>query len=269
LALWCGHFQVRYGLAGITLEILDWSQSYLQGNLVRLGSVEWELRESYAAAWSLLRGAERRWVIAPGTWLSYGGRHRCAGGEPGARRAGGSIDDERVVAHPIDTSRGAVDLDTVITLDRAEWTCELSPASTLLEMHIPEDARLELAAFVQSARRAERLFARFDARKPEGAFGDAWLLDPQIRALLPRSAGIAVLQAAVALVPGAIPEEKTLRRLFGPTATRASVLASSRVSMTSLQRAVAAFLEDRGNMLSAACGVLPGDALDALERATR
>jgi hypothetical protein len=266
LALWCAHFRGRRGFHGITLEILDWSQSYLRGNVFRTGALEWELRESYAATWVFRRGADRRWLIAPGTWLSYGGRHRCNEGEPGARRAGGVVDEEVVRAHPIDVARGVVDLDSFVTLDRAEWTCELSPRSVMLEMHIPEDAGLDLASFVASARRAEKLFARFDAREHEGLFGDAWLLDPQVAALLPGNCGVAALQAACALVPGAIPEAKTVRRLFGPSATRASVLASPRAKMNSLQRAIAVFLEDPAHMLCATCGVVVRDGLGALER---
>jgi hypothetical protein len=90
-----------------------------------------------------------------------------------------------------------------------------------------------------------------------------------VRLLLPNSPGIAALQSACALLPGGIPEAKTIRRFFGENATRASIASAPRERMTSLQRALATFVEEPEHKLCAACGVLLAHDLDALERAVR
>src|SRR5262249_28846968 len=142
-------------------------------------------------------------------------------------------------------------------LDRSRWREVLHPGTALLEMHIPEDARLDLGSFVESARSAERLFARvMPDRVPRGLFGDAWLLDPQIAELYPNHVGLLALQAACSLFPGRVPEDKTIRRIFGPEATRESVVAMPRDRMSSLQRAIHGHLADPSRHLLATGGVL-------------
>jgi hypothetical protein len=271
LGLWCAHFRERYAVLGITLEILDWAQYYLRGELYRVGAVQWELRAfgGSARGFSHRRTREVRWLASPGVWLSCGGRRYSALAEPGAREARGTLTADAVEGHPIDTQRGAADLERVECLNlRDEWDVLVAPDTMLLEMHIPADAGLELRAFVASARSASALFARLrPGVKARGVFGEAWLLDPQVRELLPNHVGIAAFQGASALLPGKIPEAKTVRRLFGPNATRASAVVAPREGMTSLQRAAAKFLEDPSHVLCAARGVLLDDGLDALERA--
>src|SRR6202040_4299908 len=44
LPLWCRHFRKQTGMAGISLEILDWAQSYLRGELYRIGAMQFELQ---------------------------------------------------------------------------------------------------------------------------------------------------------------------------------------------------------------------------------
>jgi hypothetical protein len=268
IGLWATTFRERLGFLGITTEILDWAQSYLRGGVVRVGAVQWEFRESYASAWAFRHRETRevRFAIAPGTWLSYNGRHRCDAGE--GRRAEGEVTETCVRAHPIDVRRGAADARTLVTFERDAWETLLEPTSPMMEMHIPADAPLDLAGFVASARRAERLFARLDPRTPAGCFGDAWLLDPQVREMMPNNFGIAAFQSATSLLPGGIPEAKTIRRFFGANATRASIATLARGDkMSSLQRAIIAFVAKPENMLCAACGVLLRHDVDALERA--
>jgi hypothetical protein len=269
IGLWATTFRERMGFVGITTEILGWAQSYLRGGVIRVGAVQWEFRTSYASAFAFRHRetGEVRYAAAPGRWLSYGGRHRCAEGTSGARRAGGEVTDAYVRAHPIDVRRARVDLETLARFERDAWETLLEPASPMMEMHIPADAPLDLASFVASARRAERIFARFDARSPAGFFGDAWLLDPQVRELLPNHFGIAAFQSAVSLLPGGIPEAKTVRRFFGANATRASIATLPQTGMSSLQRAIVGFVAKPENMLCAACGMLLRHDVDAIERA--
>ena len=269
IGLWATTSRERMGFVGITSEILAWSQAYLRGNVIRVGAVQWDFVTSYASAWGLRHRetSEVRWAIAPGTWLSYGGRHRCAEGAPGARRAEGEVMGDVVRAHPIDVRRAAVDFGELVTFDRSVWETFVDPSSPMMEMHIPADAPLDMNQFVASARRAEKIFALRDARKPAGFFGDAWLLDPQVPEMLPNNFAVAAFQSMVSLLPGGIPEAKTIRRFFGADATRASIAALAPGKMSSLQRAIVAFLSNGDKMLCAACGVLSQADVEAIERA--
>lgn len=271
IGLWATTFRERMGFVGITTEILDWAQSYLRGHLIRVGAVQWDFQTSYARAFAFENRQTHDvvYAIAPGTWLSYGGRHRCAEGESerGGQRAEGEMGDGFVRAHPIDVRRAAVDFTKLVTFASDEWETLLTPESVLMEMHTPADAPLDLKLFAESYRRAEGIFARIDPRRPAGAFGDAWLLDPQVREMLPNNFGIAAFQSAVSLLPGAIPEAKTIRRFFGANATRASIGSLPREGMSSLQRAIVDFVAKPEHMLCAACGMLLRRDMDAIERA--
>jgi hypothetical protein len=179
LSVWCLHHRKRAGVLGITAEILDWSAHYLEGELLRVGTAQFE----------------------PST-------------------------------------RGV----------------------DLLEIHIPADTRLSVHDFFASAREAFVLFRRlkpgFD---PKGIFGEAWLLDPQVLTFLPGHEELAKLQDVAILFPGSIPEQKTIRRLFGPRATRESVVALPREKLSGLQRSVADFLSNPAHTLRARGGLWMGE----------
>jgi hypothetical protein len=187
LAVWCLHHRKRAGQLGLTVEILDWSQHHLRGELLRVGALQFE----------------------PAPFR----------GPPGL----------------------------------------VPPGTALLEIHIPADTRLSLDAFFASGREAIALFERL---KPglelRGFFGEAWLLDPQVLGLLPEHQELARLQKVATLFPGRIPEAKTIRRLFGPDATRADVVKRPRERLSALQRSVAQFLADPENALKAHGGLWLG-----------
>jgi len=275
MGLWSAHFRERHATLGITLEVLDWSQRYLRGDLLRVGLLQWDLRSFAGCAHGFRhRGTGQiRWLARPGVSFSCGGRRYLERGgpriavEPDAREAVGTTNADFVEGHPIDTLAGAADLNRLDRLRRPDWDLVVSPETVMMEMHIPSDAGLDLREIVASARAAAALFQRLrPGVVPAGVFGEAWLLDPQVRALLPHHSQLAAFQTACALLPGQIPEAKTVRRLFGPDATRAKVVAAPRAAMSSLQRAAAGFLDDPAQVLCAAGGVLLHDGLDALER---
>ena len=241
LALWADHFRTRYGFDGITLEILSWAQSYLRGNVVRIGAFQWELHTFDRPFHVFQRSGELRAVASPGARFDSTGRREVTDG----LIARGSLGDV-IEAHPIEC--GAVVFDRLEHFDRAHEV--VGPATPLLELHIPDDAPLDLVELAQSYDAAVRVLAR--GVTPVGLFGDAWLLDPQVRALL-RSRGIAALQDRCVLLPGRIPEAKTIRRFFGPDATRANIVGVRHASP--LQRTLARFLADPDNALFARCGV--------------
>jgi hypothetical protein len=270
LGLWCEQFRSRFGIVGFSLDILDWAQSYLRGGVLRIGAVQWALRPFVRPihAFRHARSGEHRCVAEPGAWFGRDGAREASLGESDARVAAGTFRETTIIAHPIDTRRGVVELDRLERLDRASWRAVHDRGTPMLELHIPDATGLDVRAILRSYRAAERVFARLEpGRAPRGVFGESWLLDPQVRELLPRHANIASLQRACALFPGRISEAKTIRRCFGPSVTRRSACALARDRATGWQRKLAGFLADPDRELLARGALVVIEQIEALERA--
>lgn len=228
LGVWARHLRKRERRLGLPLEILGWAQSYLRGRLYRFGALQLALAPFDGPVCCLrLPGQATPLVLTAPAVLP-----------------------EVWDAHEVDPRAGVV-TDRVHRVVLAECERLLVPGDPMLEMHIPADAQLTMAGFAESLRAGLRFFG---AQKPKGVFGEAWLLDPQVLALVPDHRALRALQQRAQLYPGKIPEAKTVRRLFGPSATRASVEALPREGLSALQRATAAFLDDPARALSAKGG---------------
>jgi hypothetical protein len=264
IGLWCRHFR-GFGELGLSLETLDWTHHYLRGDLYRIGPLQLELRDFTGPLFAFRRRAtgEIRALAEPGALFCRGGRSLAtdmAPGDPGVLVAGGSMDGPAVTGHPISAS-GAVSPDRV-SLPEDEWERVLAPGTPMLEMHIPADARVTVSTFRSALAEAYPFFARLRPEvKPRGIFGEAWLLDPQIPMLVPRLAGISAIQSICTLYPARIPEAKTIRRFFGPHATRAAVIGAPRDDMNLLQKALAGLLSNPENSLCSRGGFLLGDRI--------
>lgn len=237
LAVWARHFRKQIGARGITLEILDWSQRYLRGELLRIGSLQLEPMP-FAAPVRVLRDRATRALRAIS--LEHQGRAiDLATGEVSGERASEPAPSEEIA---------------------------LEPGVMVLDMHVPADSFLSLRRIGRSLHDGMALFARLSPDlRPAGVAGEAWILDPQVRALLPRNAGLHALQQACSLYPSKLPEQKTIRRLFGPDVERAALAALPREGMTSLQLAVLDLLASPGASLRARGGFLLREELERME----
>lgn len=275
LSIWCRHFREKFGHKGITLEILDWAQYYLRGDLYRIGALQLEMVRFSGPirAFRHKTTQELRVLAEPGHTFFHGGRAaskplpeggRTAqlGNEPDAFVAEGSMDGPKVTGHLVGPT-GAVSRE-MTSLDTSEHEIALWPGAPMLEMHIPEGARVLVTTFHSSLSAALPFFGRlFPEVSPLGIFGEAWLLDPQVPKLVPKLSGIAAIQSICTLYPATIPEAKTIRRLFGPTATRRSAVSAPREGMNILQRSIASFLDAPENNLCATGGFLLNDRIAA------
>jgi hypothetical protein len=267
LALWARHAKA-FGYVGMTLEVLDWAQHYLRGNLMRFGPVEFELCpfDGPIVIYRHRRTGELRALAIPGKTFDHGGR-LLAGAHADAFVASGSLD--ALTGHPIDPVASLARRETV-TLDANEWERFIEPGTPLIEQHTPADARIRLIDFVHAAQAAMNEFARiFPDVKPRGVFGEAWLLDPQMHTLMPKSGRLDEFRNACFLYPSRIPEAKTIRRVFGPDATRASVVDAPRDEMNILQRRIADFLREPANALCSAGAFMSRERVDELAAAAK
>jgi hypothetical protein len=239
LAVWVRHFAAQTGAIGITLEILDWAQRYLRGDLYGIGALQFELRP-FEGSMKVHRHLESRRLAL--TWLEEGA-------------------DGRV----IDATSGEITSLRAPRYDRAEWEIALEPGTSAFDMHIPAGAQIGVPDFAHAIRDA---YAFFDALRPGvvavGACGEGWLLDPQMGELLPDNEGLHAIRRACCLYPSALSEAKTIRRLFGPDVERSHLPYLPRDGMTKLQQALLAFLADPAKTLRARGGLILKEELDAI-----
>lgn len=236
IGIWVRHFQVQLGMVALTIEILDWAQRYLRGDLLRLGALQFDLRP--------FRGP-----IAV---------YRRASGELTVVWQDGFRDGD-----VIDPRTGARTKKPFTPRPNDERV--LDPNSLVLDMHIPAGTRLGLPEFAHAIRDARAFFAaRSPDAQPVAACGEAWLLDPQMQTLLPKNAGLHSIQRDCLLYPSKLTEEKTLRRLFGPDVSREMLPHLPREMMTSLHRAVVDLLADPNAHLSARGGAILWPEHDAI-----
>jgi N-acyltransferase family protein/GNAT domain-containint protein len=271
LAAWCHYLRKREGRLGMTLEMLAWSQHALTGRLFRVGSLQFEL-EGFSGPLRAYRhrtSGELALIAMPGVTFSHGRRLIAREPGPGTWTAGGTFGPGAVHGHRIDEILGTVD-EEMVTLSPEMWEIVLCEQDPMLLTHIPADSRVSVHDFSLSVGDAFELFAKLaPGVRPKGVFGVGWLFDPQVRAFLPESSAANDLRALCSLYPGRISELNTVQRIFGPSATRASVVALPREGLSALQKAVADFLSVPENALCTRGGFILEDRLTTLIEAAR
>jgi glycosyltransferase involved in cell wall biosynthesis len=215
LVSWAHHFHRQQGLLGITLEILEWAQRYLRGELVQLGALQFDLR--------------------PFSFPTRVYRHRATRG----------LSATTVDGRALELTTGTIASQRSPVHDPAQWEIALEPGSPILEMWFPGAiSKITLEQVARSMREAYSHFAKLSPETvPLGVCGESWRLDPQVVDLVPHDCGIHELQRACALFPSALSEAKTIRRLFGPSVDRGQLAAMPRAQMNPVQVAIAEFLQ--------------------------
>lgn len=232
LTLWARKLHQQTGQPGITVELLAWAQRYLRGELLQVGPLQFDLRP-FPGPLRVFRHRKTRRVVA-----------------------------ESLDGRALDLVKGIVTDDPTGTHDPAAWELALEPGSPVLEMWIPANTLVTLETVAASTKHAYALFARLAPETvPLAVCGESWRLDPQVAEFLPPELGIAAFQKACSLYPSALPEAKTIRRLFGPDVERSQLASLPREKMDPMQQCVADFLAMPGTSLRARCGfVLREDA---------
>jgi hypothetical protein len=266
VAVWCHHLRKRDGQPGLSPDAFVWMQRALRGRLLRVGSLQFELGTFTGPlhAYRHRQTGELALIAVPGSVFHEDGRLLAPRPGPGTWTASGFILPTMARGHRIDGESGTAQ-PAMLSLPCEYWGPVLSPGDPMLMMHIPANARLVLAEFLRSAAEAFALFGKLEPKVwPKGVFGEGWLLDPQVLAFLPRPAAAERARSVGSLYPGRTLESSTIQRLFGSAATRASVLASPRAGLNSIQAAVVKFLEPPENSLCARGRFLLKDHLDLL-----
>jgi hypothetical protein len=135
------HFLRHERFHGITLEILKLSQRYLIGDLVRIGSAQYDI-VPFAGEVRVYRHPSTRKLSV----VSLDGK---------AIDKNGNLTDEEP--------------------SHESWEVALEPGSPMLEMHFPENARNTVMGMLTSIREAIEFYARWKPEaEPLGVFGIGW-----------------------------------------------------------------------------------------------
>jgi hypothetical protein len=234
LADWTRQSMQWGGLPGITLEVLDWAQRYLRGELLRIGALHFDLRP-FALPAVVRRHKKTRALAATTT-------------------------DGRI----IDLEHGTVAAGRTEARSYADWEIALEPGTPILEMSMPGSLSLiSVGDMVGSIRNAQKLFAELSPETiPVGACGESWRLDRALLRVVPVVPGIQDMARFAMLLPSSLSEAKTIHRLFGPHVERADLAGLARESMDPVRRAIADHLANPGTSLRARAGFVLREELD-------
>ncbi len=138
----------------------------------------------------------------------------------------------------------------------------LAPGDPVAAIHIPADGPLLPGECLNSLRRFRSFAARhLTGRPPRALVCESWLLDPQLRRLLPPDSNIVQFQQiAGTLFPLAQPAD-TVWRVFGDAGLRDGIF--NRRNCNSLQRRIVDFVRDGGEFHMGFL-YIPIEELDAL-----
>lgn len=261
MAIWMRHYYNERGEWG--LGQVSWLIRHLSGELFRLGRLQFAFMP-YNKPFKAFRHRATGRVAA----LSEAGvRYRADGKADGTNGvfdpATGwtselTMEGSTYTGHPVRPDGTAARLP--ITLSAAEWELVLERGDTVLDVHIPEGAKMSHALCRDSYGQALAFAADYFPERPFRAFVcSSWLLAPQFPLLLPPDSNIVRFRGDYSVTPGKDDERQTLERVFGFGATLADLPGFPRD--TSLRRAVYDHLA-AGHPIHGASGFLLKDDWD-------
>jgi len=252
------HLRSR-GCPGIFESQFGWFATYLVDSYVRLGRFEFQLH-AYAGGVSAWKRDSDGQVIA---LAEQGARV----GDNGVLLNGNAPTSEGWVAQLTETPEAVtgfpVDpegriIHKQVRLERPTWKPCLRMKDTVLDMHIPAGGGMDWASITDSFRQAHDFFTHHHPDRPFASLVlYTWFMDPQLADLLPAEANPLRLQRSVYLYPGWPSGASALWFVF--LRDLANVDYATLPRDTSLQRALAAFLEKGGKWNSGGMFVLPED----------
>jgi hypothetical protein len=231
---------LRAAAARGDLGSIDWSPDWLRtvasGALYRLGRLEF-LITSLAYPLRVYRQGPTGAVIAlaeagepfsdegvgvgPHTWVST------------------RVETEEAIVATAISPQGRA-LRQAVRLPRAAWHLVLQPGDPILDLHVPEEEPLTIAALHDAHTQAATFFARYYPDHPFRAYlCDSWLFSPQLEAMLGPDSNIVRWQQEGYLLPDDSEGEGMLEFTFGALHIDTAVAPRD----TRLRRALIAHLE--------------------------
>jgi hypothetical protein len=257
LSLWMRSYREAHGEWG--LDQLNWLLHHVKGELFRLGRLQFMLRPLRAKARVYSHKVESRTIALCEADTQVRGDGLING-------TNGIVDDEtgwrtelreedgQVTGYPIDP-RGFIRREPV-ALSMQDWRVVLERGETVLDIHIPEDGKMDFDRCGESIALAQTFYAVHFKEYTIRAFTcSSWLMDPQLRLLLPKESNIVRFQREFYLMPVLSNDTSALSRVFG----RYPVDLDSAPRDTTLKRAILEWMEAGGRMRNASGFILISD----------
>ncbi|MDD5728112.1 MAG: acyltransferase domain-containing protein, partial [Victivallales bacterium] len=249
LRVWCDFFRQTAKVIGISSGILSWMQLHLSGKLYRLGRLQFisgTFDANLTAYKNKITGAVLA-LAADGIKIDSGGW--LAGeddtGSADLWTAGLEQKGTRLIGNPVIDGR-IRRRKRSISLD--EWEIALEAGDPVLAIHIPAIGPLVFESCLDSIKRAVPFFTEHFPSQGSirGFCCKSWLLDPQLRKILPDSSNIVKFQQKFHLfpIPHQSPHLSTVRHIFGDVSRYGSINEYPRT--TSMQKASVKFMMNGG-----------------------
>ena len=258
MKIWMGDYVHKNGRYGISA--FWWLHRHLSCAIFRIGRLQF-IHNQFAGPVKAYRNKESRQVCA----LSLQGiTYRIDGQVDGTN---GIFDrqnawtsslleqDGRVSGSPV-CPRGTA-LKPEMALPRDHWLQVLAPGDGVLDIHIPEDGRLDHAACGQSINQAIRFYQScFPGLEVKAVTCATWLLDPQLQDILDAGANICRFQREVYLYPIRSDDRQIFERVFHTTPDEVRRLKAD----SKLQKAIIKYVRAGNRLHEAGMFLLAEDA---------
>ena len=261
--IWMEHFYRNCQLAGISGRIVGWDASVLNGVPLTLGRMQYVLKKFHDPL-LVYRNCTTGQVLALAGEGAVFDRNGFANAEdlpadPQSWTAHFTENTDSVTGNPIyPCGRAGKE---PVTLDLKQWKLQFKQGDWTLDTHIPEGPDLKLDDCRESMLRAWQFFREKHPDKEIKSFSClSWLLDPQYEKLLKPGSRIVAWMQQYYLFP--IPESgaDALWRIFGEDGMKNGLENAPR--NTSMQKNIAAFLEQGGSLRAGGGFILPEDLAD-------
>lgn len=236
IRIWMDDYQRNNGRLGIS--VFWWLHLHLSGVIFRIGRLQY-IHTHFSGPLKAYRNRTSGRVCAlslPG--ITYRGDGQVDGtngmfDRHAAWTASLSETEQLAAGSPIRPRGEAIKPQLDLPLD--QWQLMLAPGDGVLDIHIPEDGRLDHQACGQSMREAIVFFqTHFPDLEVKALVCTSWLLDPQLQVILDRKANLCRFQSELYLYPIRSDDRQTFERVFHSTPDEVRRLQAD----SSLQKAI-------------------------------
>ena len=234
------------GQFGMLPRALYWLRNHIQGDLYRLGRLEYMVKP-FRGQLKAFRHRETRAVIALALAESRFDAEGFVARSDTAEvwEAGLEERDGSVVGFPIAPQGRGVDREVSLPLD--EWDLALSPGDAILETHIPGGGNMTLDRCRESMAQALEFFPRYFPEQSFAGFAcGSWILNPQLEQIYRQDSNMVQWQRELYLFPIPSGDRSGIYFVFG----KDDVDLAAAPRDTSLRRALLDHMVAGGRLIS-------------------
>ena len=216
IKIWLKDFYRKNGRWG--LKENQWLIHHFTGRLYRLGRLQFAM-DKFTGRIKVFKNKHDGVVIAlseEGIWYTRDG---LVNGTNGINESDGvwmskfQEDEEFYIGNPISPDGKAIN--KTVKLKKLDWRPKLAKDEPVLDLHIPEDGRMDHNLCGQSIEKAREFFPNYFPEWDYRAFTcTTWLFDSQFQTLLPSSSNIVRFQQEFYLYPVQSNDSQTFDRVF-------------------------------------------------------